>query len=146
MKRIHPKEELCMACHLCEVHCLVEHSRSKDPIKAYRKESPHPSSRLRVQRRGIVSFALSCRHCADPQCVSACLSGALQKDPLTGVVWVDEERCLGCWTCVLACPYGAIFPDPSRRVAAKCDLCPHLPQPACVASCPNQALVYAEVD
>ena len=144
MKRIYPKQEVCMACGLCQVYCLVEHSRSKDLIKAYNKESPRAQTRLRVEDSGGASFALQCRQCEAPHCVSACLTGALSKDPETGLVSVDEAKCMGCWTCVIFCPYGAITPDTGRGVAVKCDLCAHLPQPACVANCPNEALVLVE--
>ncbi len=144
MKRVYPREDVCMACRLCEVFCLTEHSRSRDIIKAYRKEIPRPLPRLKVQEKGILSFALQCRHCAEPACLYACLTGAISKDPNTGIVSLDESKCVGCWTCILACPYGAIFPDPARKVATKCDLCSHLATPACVAHCPNEALCYRD--
>ena len=144
MKKVSPREEVCMGCHLCEVHCKVEHSLSRDPIRAYKQESPRPLPRLQVQVNGVVSFALACRHCDEPACVFACLTGALKKDPQTGAVVFEQEKCVGCWTCVLFCPYGAIIADHQRGVIAKCDLCPHLPVPACIAHCPNQALILAE--
>jgi carbon-monoxide dehydrogenase iron sulfur subunit len=88
--------------------------------------------------------AVQCRHCPEPLCVYACLTGAMQQDPLSGNVSLDPERCIGCWTCILACPYGAIRRDLERGVAAKCDLCPDLEVPACVVNCPNEALVFTE--
>ncbi len=142
MPRITIQEEACISCGLCRVYCQVEHSKSKNLLKAFKKESALP--RLRVERRGEISFAVSCRHCDEPSCVFACLTGALRKDPQTGVVVFHGEKCIGCWTCVLFCPHGAITPDPQRGVIAKCDLCPHLPVPACVANCPNEALIFAE--
>jgi anaerobic carbon-monoxide dehydrogenase iron sulfur subunit len=144
MKRVYSKEEVCMACGLCQVHCLVAHSESKDIIKAYKKESPRQSSRIKVQQKGSLSFPLSCRHCEEPWCVYSCLTGALQKDPESGIVTVDAEKCVGCFTCVVACPCSAIIPDFHRKKAVKCDLCPHLETPACVANCPNYALIYTD--
>ncbi len=144
MKRIYPREEVCIACRLCEVHCLVAHSKSKDIIKAYKRETPRALPRIRMEAKGAVSFAISCRHCDEPSCVHACLTGAMKKDPVTGIVTVDTEKCVGCWTCVLFCQYGAINPDIERGVATKCDLCPHLKEPACVTNCPNEALLLVE--
>jgi carbon-monoxide dehydrogenase iron sulfur subunit len=70
----------------------------------------------------------------------------MHRDEVTGAVMVDAERCIGCWTCIMACPYGAIRRDGrnGHAVALKCDLCPGLEVPACVANCPNRALTYAE--
>lgn len=135
-----------MGCRLCEVYCTVEHSKSKDIIKAYKREYPRPLSRVRVEEVKPLSFAIQCRHCEDPPCVIACLSGAMRFDEETGLVMHDANKCVGCWTCIMVCPYGAIIMGTSsRKVVAKCDLCPDLDIPACVANCPNEALMYKEV-
>jgi carbon-monoxide dehydrogenase iron sulfur subunit len=145
MKRVYIKESVCMGCHLCEVYCQVEHSQSKDLIKAFNRGSPPPLPRVWVEERKPVSFSVMCCHCAEPPCVYACLTGALHKDPSTGIVTVDEEKCMGCWTCILVCPFGVIRQDRHRGKISKCDLCQGAELPACVANCPNEALVYAEI-
>jgi carbon-monoxide dehydrogenase iron sulfur subunit len=101
---------------------------------------------LHVEQQGPLSFDLACRHCYDPECVYSCLTGSLSKDAETGIVSIHTEKCIGCWTCVIACPYGAMAPDMTRRKASKCDLCFHLDMPACVANCPNEALLWGEID
>ena len=145
MKRIYIKEQVCIGCHLCEVYCQLLHSQSKDLIKAFKRESPRPLPRLCVEERKPVSFSVHCQHCNEPPCVYACLTGALQRDPESGMVTVDEARCIGCWTCLLVCPLGAIRQDTRRDKALKCDFCQGEEIPACVANCPNEALVYMEV-
>ncbi len=145
MKRIYIKEQACMGCHLCEVYCQVRHSQSGDLIKAFKNESPRPLPRLSVEEQQPVSFSVQCRQCVEPHCVYACLTGALQKDPDSGIVTVDVERCTGCWTCILACPFGAIRQDKKQKKMVKCDLCQGEDMPVCVANCPNEALIYAEV-
>lgn len=142
--RVYPKPEVCIACRLCEVHCAVAHSVSRDIVKAFKKEPIRPIPRLHVEHRGPLAFALGCRHCDEPLCVYSCLTGALSKDTETGVVSVDIDRCIGCWTCVLACPNGAIVPDMNLKKAMKCDMCQHLDEPACVANCPNEALMLVD--
>jgi len=72
------------------------------------------------------------------------MTGAMHRDPLTGAVLCDQERCAGCWMCIMVCPVGAIRRGPDRRVASKCDLCMGEKMPACVANCPNVALLYYE--
>jgi carbon-monoxide dehydrogenase iron sulfur subunit len=133
-----------MGCGLCRVYCLAEHSRTHDIVKAFKKESPRPLPRIRVERNGEVSFSLQCRHCDEPWCVYSCLTGAMHQDKLTGAITIDEEKCTGCWTCIVACPNGALIRDIGKKVVAKCDLCPGSEVPACVANCPNEALVFIE--
>ncbi len=69
----------------------------------------------------------------------------MQIDSETGQVTHDDKKCIGCLTCIMVCPYGAIRIDPDRqKVVAKCDLCKGLDVPACVANCPNEALTLEE--
>ena len=96
MKRIYVNEQVCIGCHLCEVYCQLQHSNSKDLIKAFKGESPRPLSRLWVEQRKPLSFSVRCQHCDEPSCVYACLTGALSRCPESGIVIVDDERCIGC--------------------------------------------------
>jgi carbon-monoxide dehydrogenase iron sulfur subunit len=146
VKKVYALEEYCVGCKLCEVHCVVAHSKSKDIIKAYKKETPRPLPRVIVEEDMPVSFALQCRHCEDAPCTKACITGAMHRDEETGVVTNREERCVGCWTCILVCPYGAIVRnEEGKKVATKCDLCSQSGDiPACVKNCPNEALKFEE--
>ena len=141
MKRVYVKEEVCIGCGLCRVFCQVEQSQSKDLIKAFKKDTPRPLPRVHVDRNVEVSFPIQCRQCDEPWCVYSCLTGAMCRDPVTGIVGVDMEKCVGCWTCVVACPYGALSRDLNSKTIVKCDLCPGKDIPACVLNCPNEALV-----
>jgi carbon-monoxide dehydrogenase iron sulfur subunit len=145
MKRVYVNEPVCIGCHLCEVYCQLHHSGSKDLVKAF-KRLPRPVPRLRVDEKGVVSFSVRCRQCEEAPCVEACLTGALARDPDSLLVRVDEERCIGCWTCLLVCPLGVIRQDAGKKKAVKCDLCQGEEIPACVANCPNEALSYGEGD
>ena len=144
MKKVYVREEVCMGCALCEVYCKLQHAESDDLIKAFNRETPAPLPRLRVEVNGEESFSLRCQQCEDTPCVYSCLTGALSRDPETGQVTVDEDKCVGCWTCILVCPFGAVKQDTTRRKAIRCDLCQGEEIPVCVANCPNEALVYAE--
>ncbi len=145
MRRIVANEEICMGCGICEVLCTVQQSASKDVVKAYKKEI-RAVSRIRLEVSKPVSFALQCRHCEDAPCVSGCISGAMTRDEETGLVKHDKDKCIGCWTCILICPYGALHIDASRKVVAKCDMCPGLTTPACIEGCPNEALACKEME
>jgi anaerobic carbon-monoxide dehydrogenase iron sulfur subunit len=168
MKVVYPREQWCIACNLCEVACMTEHSISRDPLKMYLTEKPRPLSRTKVEYLPPVAVSIMCRHCAEAECVEACKNGTLTRDEKTGRVELDQDKCLGCWMCIMACPYGAIsqftllekateeantdrgrssltgFTKNERAVANKCDLCPEREMPACVAVCPNRALVFED--
>jgi carbon-monoxide dehydrogenase iron sulfur subunit len=145
MKKVFVNEEVCIGCGLCEVYCRLQHSGTKDLVKAYKKESPRALPRVRVEEQGNVAFSVRCQQCDDAPCVQACLTGALSRDTETGAVIVDEEKCVGCWTCILVCPFGAVKQDISRKKTVRCDLCPGEEIPVCVLNCPNEALAYVEV-
>ena len=145
MKRVYINEEVCIGCRLCEVYCRLKHSRYDDIIKAHKKEFPRPVSRVRVDENGAISLSVRCQQCTDAACVRACLTGALSRDTLSGIITVDENKCIACGTCVLACPLGVPVIDEDRKKMVKCDLCQDEEIPVCVANCPNEALIYAEV-
>ena len=146
MKRIIAREEYCLGCRLCEIHCIVQHSKSKKIIKAFREERDLIVPAIHVEQSGYVCFAIQCRHCDEPACIEACMTGAMHRDEQTGAVICDQDKCVGCWMCIMVCPAGAIQRGANRRVASKCDLCMGAEEPACVANCPNEALIYVEVE
>jgi carbon-monoxide dehydrogenase iron sulfur subunit len=144
-RRIYPKEEVCIGCHLCEVYCILAHSGTKDLIKAFKKkDKPTPKVIVEEKEGYYITFALQCRHCDDPLCTKACITGAMHRDDKTGIVVCDEDKCVGCWSCILVCPYGAIRRGENKKVASKCDLCLDAGEPACVQNCPNSALEIVE--
>lgn len=144
MKRIIVREEYCIGCRLCEIHCLVQHSKSKKIIKAFRDERDTIVPGVQVEQSGYTSFALQCRHCDDAPCLEACITGAMHRDPETGVVLCDQDRCVGCWMCIMVCPVGAIQRGVTTQIISKCDLCMGEEMPVCVANCPNEALIYED--
>lgn len=142
MKRIYVQEEWCLGCHLCEYYCAFANSGQPDMARALKGIEIHP--RIRIEEKGDVSFAVSCRHCHDPLCVKSCISGALTMDE-EGLIAIDKNKCVGCFTCIMACPFGAVSPGAETAVQ-KCELCTdnQSGSPACVAHCPNQAIVFED--
>jgi len=123
---------------------MVAHSRSRKILKAYIQERDTISSRILVEGTCRVSFAVQCRHCEEAPCVEGCITGAMTKDPETGVVLCDSDKCVGCLMCVMVCPCGAVLRNPGGKIVSKCDLCISHGLPACVENCPNEALSYVE--
>ncbi len=145
MKRIFVNFDLCTACKTCELACAIEHSQAQS-IFASPFETPRPMNRVFVEAAEGHKIPIFCRHCEDAPCIAACISGAMFRDPQTEAVLCDASRCIGCWTCVMVCPYGVVGRQLELGKAVKCDLCPGRESPACVASCPAKALRYEEVD
>lgn len=144
MKRIYANEEVCIGCRLCEIHCIVEHSSSKKIIKAFKEEKPRAINRVLVEESGPISFALQCRHCEEAPCIDACITGAMHRDPDSGAILSDRDKCVGCWMCIMVCPFGVITQDTDQKISTKCDLCGEREIPICVEKCPNEALSYEE--
>lgn len=148
MKRVYVNEKWCLGCHLCEYNCAFANSGESDMIKALRGKTIRPNIRVeedgsRFNEVGNINYAVSCRHCKDPLCVKSCISGALSiKD---GAVFIDHEKCVGCLTCVLVCPYGCVT-EGEHGAVQKCELCltNSVGEPACVSGCPNRAIVFEE--
>ena len=63
-----------------------------------------------------------------------------ETDPETGVKYIDADKCINCWMCVMACPYGMIAPAAEMHSADKCDRCFKMKQPYCMAACPTGAI------
>ena len=143
MKRVYVNEEWCLGCHLCEYNCAFANSGEIDMVKALKGKPIYPRIRVEDSGKDDIHFAVSCRHCTDPICVKSCISGALSIQ--NGVISVDQSKCVGCLTCVLVCPYGALAPN-EGGVMQKCELCLQnsCGEPACVKGCPNRAIVYEE--
>lgn len=145
MKRVYVNEDRCLGCHLCEFYCAYANGSESDMIKAFKLDRA-AAPRIRVEEGDGFSFAVQCRHCKDAPCVKNCITGALSK--VDGAVIVDRSRCVGCYTCVLSCPYGCIAADGKNggRTVTKCELCTGnlSGEPACAANCINGALVYED--
>ena len=141
MKRVYVDEKWCLGCHLCEYYCAFANSGKSSMIKALKDRTIHP--RIRIEGDNQVSFAVSCRHCKEPLCVKSCITGALSVED--GVITVNRDKCVGCYTCILSCPYGCVMPS-ENGVIQKCELCMKnsAGSPACVKGCPNKAIVYEE--
>lgn len=140
MKKVYVNEEWCLGCHLCEYNCAFANSGISDMTKALKGKTIYP--RIHVEENDKITYAVSCRHCTNPICVKSCISGALSKNA-DGTVCIDKTKCVGCYTCILVCPYGAISQDANGAVQ-KCELCLRnaCGSPACVKGCPNRAIVY----
>ena len=146
LKKVFAISDLCTGCRTCEIACAVEHSQSKTLQGALTEELP-PRFRIRVQSNGNLKLPVNCLHCEEPDCLFACKSGAVTKDAVTGQVRVNLAKCVGCWMCVMVCPFGTAQADHHRGKVVKCDLCEGRDHgPACVEACPTSALFFGTAE
>ncbi|MBJ9640383.1 4Fe-4S binding protein, partial [Citrobacter sp. FDAARGOS_156] len=104
-----------------------------------------------VWHQNVFAYYLSiaCNHCEDPACTKVCPSGAMHKRE-DGFVVVDEDVCIGCRYCHMACPYGAPQYNAAKGHMTKCDGCHERvaegKKPICVESCPLRALDFGPIE
>ncbi|MCP4686833.1 MAG: 4Fe-4S dicluster domain-containing protein [Desulfobacterales bacterium] len=124
----------CTGCRLCEIACSLQHAGVSNPAR----------SRIRVinWKNRDVFLPVSCQHCEDPPCLAACPKEAIYREDELGSVAIDLGKCVGCTSCVFACPYGAMGFDQDRGRARKCDLCEG--DPVCVRFCEPGALNFKD--
>ena len=134
-------EKWCLGCRLCEYYCAFAGIKETDMARALKGIKINP--RIKIEEKDGISFAVSCRHCKEPFCVKGCITGALTISE--GVITINTEKCVSCYTCILSCPFGAVSASEDGAVR-KCELCVRTAAgtPACVSGCPNNAIVFEE--
>lgn len=163
----------CIGCQTCAVACKVAHNLPKglwrnrvlteggDSIDTAGGEFPDNHMQWRP---------VTCQHCASPACVEACPAGASYKDEQTGIVNIDTSKCIGCKSCIMACPYDGVRtlledepayhidvalgyadePEHLQGTVEKCTFC-HTriatgEVPACMEYCIGHARWYGDLD
>ena len=135
----------CIGCHACTTACKSEHDVAVGVNRTYVKQiekGEFPDTRR-------IFSVMRCNHCTDAPCVEICPVEALFiRDD--GIVDFDNNRCIGCKSCMQACPYDALYIDPNNNTAAKCNYCAHRVdvgrEPACVTVCPEHAIIAGDMD
>ena len=135
----------CIGCHACTVACKEEHNIAVGVNRTwvkYIEKGHYPDTRRHFA-------VLRCNHCDDAPCIEICPTIALFRRS-DGIVDFDNERCIGCKSCMQACPYDALYIDPDRNTAAKCNFDASRVEmgykPACEVVCPTQAILSGDLD
>jgi Fe-S-cluster-containing dehydrogenase component/DMSO reductase anchor subunit len=138
--------DLCTGCKACVAGC---HSMNGlDEGELWRTVGVLHGGTAAAPAQQTVTAA--CHHCVDPACMSGCPVKAYEKDPSTGIVRHLDDQCIGCQYCTFMCPYDAPKYNHARGIVRKCDMCSdrlaHGEPPACVQSCPNEAIRITVID
>ncbi len=130
----------CDGCRTCEAVCACVNEGEANPAKA----------RIKVVRTVeediLYSIPVFCMQCERAACEEVCPRHAISRGP-NGVLSVDEEKCVGCRMCEIACPVGAVMVNVDRHVSTKCNQCEVLGgEPQCVKHCFTGALQFVPAD
>lgn len=135
----------CVQCHACAVACKSAHE-SDLSVARRRVTTLWTGEYPTVKSIGV---SLSCMHCGEPACMAVCPAGAISKRSEDGVVVVDQDKCIGCHYCFFACPFGVPQYNDDGTMD-KCDICLERREaglePACIKTCPADALHYGPLD
>ena len=136
MKALLIDPEKCTSCLQCEMACSFEKEGSFSPAR----------SRIKIFEfeHGRYAIPYTCTQCEQAWCMHACPVEALTRNDTTGAVELNENVCVGCKVCTIACPFGTINYNPVNKKVFKCDLCGG--EPACAKACPTQAIAYVNAD
>lgn len=139
MKVLSVDIEKCTGCKTCEAACSLKNTGRVQPARSRIKV-------IRYEKRGEYHnyIPMVCQQCSTPLCMEACPTNAISRNEATGAMIVDQEACVGCRVCSMACPIGGISIDPVNNTAFKCDLCGG--DPECVKYCDIEALTYVSLD
>jgi electron transport protein HydN len=127
----------CIGCRTCELACAIAHGNGN----ATSISTSSFCTSITLIKEADITVPVVCKQCEDAPCANACPTGALVK--ANGLVEVHEAHCIGCKSCVLACPFGVIEISMKGTKAQinKCDLCvDQATGPACITACPTNAL------
>lgn len=163
----------CIGCHTCAVACRMENNLPKE---LWWNRILTNGGEIMDTPEGVFPnvkmsyLPVACQHCENPACVKVCPVGATYKDPETGVVRQDYDKCIGCRMCMAACPYtgvrtfnwdepqyaidfaigGADVPAHQKHTVEKCTMCWHRladgKEPACIRNCPERARTWGDLD
>ena len=135
----------CIGCHACTVACKSEHDVPLGVNRTWVKyietgTFPDVARKFNVMR---------CNQCDDAPCMTICPTSALFRAD-NGVVDFQDDDCIGCKSCMNACPYDALYINPETNTAHKCNMCNHRIEvglePSCQIVCPTEAIKIGDLD
>jgi Fe-S-cluster-containing dehydrogenase component len=143
------RQNRCVDCERCKDACA---ETNKVPSYGYRTTILERRRSVGQGQEETVFMPVLCNHCNRPPCVRVCPTSATYKDKKTGIVMMDKKRCIGCKTCMAACPYNArYFIESGDRAVDKCNFCydTRLSKgeklTACSAACPAGVRVFGDL-
>lgn len=148
------EQKYCIGCNTCMVACKDKNNSNMG--QRFRKVYEVAGGKYTVENNIVTPkiyafwITISCNHCVNPVCVKVCPTKAIKKRLEDGIVYINQNLCIGCCRCVKSCPYEAPQFNPVTKKVEKCDFCLDFLEegkdPACVSACPMRALDYGPLE
>jgi protein NrfC len=144
------RQNRCIDCERCMEACV---KTNNVPSYGYRTIILEQEREIGPDQKERMFMPVLCNHCNRPPCVRVCPTTATFKDKKTGIVKMDQGRCIGCKTCMAACPYNARYFDERAGIRAvdKCDFCwkarisKGKKLTACAEACPAGVRIFGDL-
>lgn len=142
------RQNRCIDCERCMEACV---KTNNVPSYGYRTTILQQEREIGKGKKERVFMPVLCNHCNRPPCVRVCPTTATYKDKKNGIVMMDYKRCIGCKTCMAACPYNARYFKEENRAVDKCNFCfdTRLSKgektTACAAACPAGVRIFGDL-
>lgn len=138
-------QSACSGCRACQTSCKDRNNLKVGEL--YRRVATFETGEY--PDSVWYHYASTCNHCEDPACVKACPTLSMHKAE-DGTVQHDDDLCIGCGSCVFACPYGVPVMRADLKIVGKCDSCKPFRDrglnPVCVDACNMRALEFGDLD
>lgn len=135
----------CIGCYACRVACQNQWQlpATESFIKAVNIE------RGKYPNVSMVTVMTQCNHCENAPCLAICPTKATYRTK-DGLIMVNAQKCIGCNSCMAACPYNARVWSAKEEAPQKCKFCAEYivkgEAPACVQTCPTEARIFGDLD
>ncbi|MFZ5759081.1 MAG: 4Fe-4S dicluster domain-containing protein [Thermodesulfobacteriota bacterium] len=142
------RQNRCVDCERCKEACA---KTNHVPSYGYRTTILEMEKEVGPNVTERIFMPVLCNHCNRPPCVRVCPTKATFKDEKTGIVMMEYKKCIGCKTCMAACPYNARYFKEENRAVDKCNFCIDTrlskgeTETACAAACPADVRVFGDL-
>jgi len=142
------RQNRCIDCERCMEACV---KTNNVPSYGYRTIILEQEIEVGPDQKERMFMPVLCNHCNRPPCVRVCPTTATYKDKVNGIVMMDKKRCIGCKTCMAACPYNARYFNEEERAVDKCNFCfdTRLSKgeklTACAKACPAGVRIFGDL-
>jgi len=142
------RQNLCIDCERCMDACV---RTNQVPSYGWRTKILVRTRNIGPKEKETIFMPVLCNQCNEPPCVRVCPTVATYKDKANGIVMMESKKCIGCKTCMAACPYNARYFNEDTRAVDKCNFCwdtrlsKGMRDTACVEACPAKVRIFGDL-